>query len=244
MSRKSFRNIVILTVFSIAMGFMESIIVVYLRTIFYPQGFAFPLSTFVSSYFLNVELLREITTIVMLVCIGLIAGRNIGEKIAYFFYSFGVWDIFYYIGLKIMLDWPESLLTWDILFLIPIPWVAPVLAPVICSLTMISIAVGAIYIQEKYDVILKANISEFLLVFSGILIIFISFIYDYLKLISDKGFLGQLNTLMTNPDFLETVSRYVPEKYKWWMLFIGEILVFVVFLRISYRYKKISNSSQ
>ena len=50
---------------------------------------------------------------------------------------FGIWDIFYYIFLKIFLDWPESYLTWDILFLIPLPWVGPVLAPVLVSLSLI-----------------------------------------------------------------------------------------------------------
>jgi bacteriorhodopsin len=60
--------------------------------------------------------------------------------------AFGVWDIFYYVWLKVMLDWPASLNDWDILFLIPLPWIGPVIAPVLISLLMI--ACGSIIIAR------------------------------------------------------------------------------------------------
>jgi hypothetical protein len=34
-------------------------------------------------------------------------------------------------------DWPKSLFDWDILFLLPLPWWGPVLAPVCIALLMI-----------------------------------------------------------------------------------------------------------
>ena len=60
----------------------------------------------------------------MLATVGSAAGRTAVGKFAFFLFLFGVWDIFYYIWLKVFLHWPASLLTWDVLFLIPVPWVA------------------------------------------------------------------------------------------------------------------------
>src|SRR5260370_7926441 len=81
---------------------------------------------------------REAATIVMLAAIALAGADNAGQWAAAFAIAFGTWDIAFYAFLKLLLDWPASLLTWDILFLIPIPWVGPVLAPVIVSASMIA----------------------------------------------------------------------------------------------------------
>ena len=122
--------------FSVAMGFLEAAVVVYLRLHFHPAGFGFPLAP-MPGWVVGVEVAREAATIVMLVCVGWISGRSFLGRFAYFAYAFAVWDIFYYVFLKLVLDWPESLLTTDVLFLIPFPWIAPVLAPVVCSIALI-----------------------------------------------------------------------------------------------------------
>ena len=70
---------------------------------------------------------------VMLGSVALAVARNLHEWIAAFAIAFGVWDIFFYVFLKLMIHWPESLSTWDILFLIPLPWVGPVWAPVLVA---------------------------------------------------------------------------------------------------------------
>src|SRR5579859_4688314 len=137
-----------LTLFSIAMGFLETAVVVYLRKIYYPHGFQFPLTPVDPDIGL-VEFLREAATIIMLVGIGIIAGKNTSQKFAIFLYCFAVWDIFYYVFLKLLLGWPESLFTWDILFLIPVPWVGPVLAPSIVALTMIAFALVTIRAVDR-----------------------------------------------------------------------------------------------
>jgi len=95
------------------------------------------------------EIFREAATLIMLVGIGIIAGRNSSERFAWFLYSFAVWDIFYYVFLKLLLNWPESFMTWDILFLIPVTWVGPVIAPVIVSITMIAFALIILYSNQK-----------------------------------------------------------------------------------------------
>src|SRR5262249_17578275 len=40
--------------------------------------------------------------------------------------------------LKVMCGWPHSLLDWDVLFLLPLPWWGPVIAPVSIALLMIT----------------------------------------------------------------------------------------------------------
>ncbi len=210
-------------VFAMAMGFLEAIVVVYLRQIYYPMGFDFPL-TILSPSMYSIELLREAVTLVMLVTIGIIAGKNKLQKFSYFIYCFGVWDIFYYIGLKSLLNWPPSLLTWDILFLIPVPWVGPVLAPVICSLTMIFLAICLIYTQEKgYEVSLTYR--EWSLISIGALIIFYSFIQDYTNIIIEGGFLKNVWTLRTNENFNQLISEFIPTCFNWIMFSAGEILI-------------------
>ncbi len=235
MNKESSRTLTILSVFAIAMGFFESAVVIYLRKIYYPDGFAFPLQGFLEPFILNVEWIREISTIIMLVCIGYLAGKNIYERIAYFIFSFAVWDIFYYIFLKITLDWPASLLTLDLLFLIPLPWIAPVLAPIIISITMIMLSLIIIGLQDKG---IKVNFSnkEWSLFILGSIIILYTFLYDYSKLIFAGGFAKDFFTLSVNPAFIGAVSSFIPEEYNWLLFFLGEIFVL---LGIFYLYNRL-----
>jgi hypothetical protein len=83
------------------------------------------------------ELVREAATILMLLAVGWLAGRTVRSRLAYFTIAFGVWDIFYYIFLIPLTGWPKSLLDWDILFLLPMPWWGPVIAPVSIAVLMI-----------------------------------------------------------------------------------------------------------
>jgi hypothetical protein len=123
--------------FGIAFGFVEAVVVVYLRLHYYPEGFAFPLVAIPPQIGL-IEIAREVATIIMLAAVSWISAQRPFARFAYFSFAFGVWDIFYYVFLKIILDWPASLFTWDVLFLVPLPWLGPVLAPVIVSLCLIS----------------------------------------------------------------------------------------------------------
>src|SRR3990170_1940624 len=119
--KEPWNKLICLTIFSVAMGFLEAVGVVYLRQLYYPEGFSFPLKP-IALEGLSLEYLREISTIVMLVTVGGVAGRNSYERFAFVLYSFGFWDIFYYVWLKVLLNWPPSLLTLDILFLLPVVW--------------------------------------------------------------------------------------------------------------------------
>jgi hypothetical protein len=218
--KKTFLNLVI---FSVAMGFLEAIVVVYLRHQFYPEGFNFPFKMLPTNLIL-IEWIREIATIVMLVSVGILAGKDRMQKFFYFLFAFAVWDIVYYLALKLFLDWPESLLTWDILFLIPIPWIGPVLAPVICSLTMIVFATTTISYQEK-GALLQLKAIDWILILSGVALILYSFMQDFFNLIAQNGFLSDFWTLASNEHFWKIIAGFIPTYYNWWLFVPGELLI-------------------
>ena len=123
------------------MAQLEAAVVVYLREIFYPDGFRFPL-VIIEGPIALVEIGRETATLVMLAAVAGVAFDRPWRRFAAFLVVFGVWDIFYYVWLKVMIDWPPSLFTDDILFLIPLPWTGPVLsAAAIAAIMVVSGAV-------------------------------------------------------------------------------------------------------
>lgn len=148
MNKINKRLLLILTAFSIAMAYLETAVVAYLRWLYYPEGFAFPIKLIPNNAAL-VELGREAATMVMLLTIAMAAGKVFWRRLAYFMFVFGVWDIFYYLWLKVLLNWPESLLTWDLLFLIPLPWSSPVLAPILISIAMIISAIIILRVEAQ-----------------------------------------------------------------------------------------------
>lgn len=124
-----------LVVFGAAFGYLEAAVVVYLREIYSPGGFAFPLDL-PENRALWVELGREAATLVMLGGVAMLSGRGGWSRFGAFSVLFGVWDLVFYLGLRVVLGWPESLLTWDVLFLLPRVWTGPVLAPVLVALSL------------------------------------------------------------------------------------------------------------
>jgi hypothetical protein len=128
-------------IFATAFGVVEGAVVVYLRELYYPEGFAFPLKE-MKPKVLAIEIVREAATLVLLLGVAMVAQRRPVRRFAVFAFCFGVWDITYYLALKAFLGWPESLLTMDILFLIPLPWTGPVVAPVLVSLALVAAGVA------------------------------------------------------------------------------------------------------
>ncbi|MCX6133082.1 MAG: hypothetical protein NTU47_04625 [Ignavibacteriales bacterium] len=173
---KSTRTILLVALFAAAFAFVESSVVVYLRQIFYPEGFAFPLKPAIMSN-VAVELVRELATIVMLITVGFIAGMTRWQRFSYFLIGFGVWDIFYYVWLKLVLDWPASVFDWDILFLIPFPWIGPVIAPVAVSVTMIAGGWLILHREEKHGPF-QASRTTIALALLGSAAILVSFMLD------------------------------------------------------------------
>ena len=228
------KKILVVTIFAIAMGFLEAIVVVYIRELYYPHGFSFPLELLPPRIFV-IELVREFSTMIMLLSIGFLIGKSSLEKFSWFLFSFGVWDIFYYVALKLFLDWPESLLTWDILFLIPLTWIGPVLAPLICSLTMIFFALSTlthIKISEKINPVFWYPILI------GAFIIFSSFIFDYTRLLIGEGYFSRGGPSLLEPGFTKAILSYIPERFQWGLFIAGELMIIISIARFTFFTKK------
>ena len=214
------------TAYAVAMAYLESAIVVYLRRLYYPQGLNFPLTiadieglrhlmarqsvfdfplAIIDTPTLFLELGREAATIVMLATVGIAAGRTKVGKFAYFLLLFGVWDIWYYVWLKVFLGWPDSLLTWDVLFLIPVPWIGPVLAPCTVALTMIGMGLVMLALEQRGPVS-PAGKAVWLAQMVAALTVFVSFIWDVVPRLPDNGAL---------------LAQWTPTYYRWWMLVLG-----------------------
>ena len=139
----------VVVAFSIAFANIEATVVVYLREIFHPDGFHFPMTVFGDGpqwkRFLLIETGREAATMVLILTTCWLAGRNRHQRFAYFLTIFAIWDIFYYVWLKVLIGWPATIMDWDILFLIPVTWASPVLYPVLVSVVWFVWAVIILY---------------------------------------------------------------------------------------------------
>ncbi len=216
---QEYQKLAAAAVFAAAMGFLESAVVVYLRRLYYPGGFAFPLNPLMDPKIMAVEGAREISTLIMLLAVAYLAGVNWKDRFAYFLLTFAVWDIFYYIGLKAVLNWPDSFQTFDILFLIPWPWVSPVLAPVMASLTMILLALCLLNSKSN------PNSTEWTLWIAGSFVILATFLSDYGRLIAEGHYLKDFLNLAANPEFQKALSNHVPGNYNWILFIVGETVI-------------------
>ncbi|MFH0759828.1 MAG: hypothetical protein V2B15_21240 [Bacteroidota bacterium] len=221
------RLIAIVTAFALAMGFLEAAVVVYMREILYPGGFSFPLAP-VPVHLAWTELFREVATLVMLLTVGMMAAKKFSARFAWFIYSFAVWDIFYYVFLKLILGWPGSLLTWDVLFLIPTTWTGPVLSPVLVSLTMILLAMTILVCEERgKDTRIRR--MEWIGLIAGSFVLIFGFVFDYSQyMLEHFSLLGMLQ--VKNPEVLEVATGYIPRSFPWWIFGTGEALILFTIL--------------
>ncbi|HEY3883844.1 MAG TPA: hypothetical protein VGL62_01455 [Vicinamibacterales bacterium] len=139
----------IVMTFAIAMAWVEAASVFYIRALVDRvepyQPHPLPINQALGS----VELLREAATLIMIAALGLLAGRTWRRRAGYAAIAFGAWDIFYYVFLRLISGWPKTLLDWDILFLLPLPWWGPVLAPV--SIALVLIVWGTLATASRQD---------------------------------------------------------------------------------------------
>lgn len=136
----AFRSTAIVALtYGVAMGYLEAVVVVYLRgAVGLPTSGVVPVHDGVAfSAFANIEVVRELATLVMIAAVSWLAGRSWLERIAWAAVVFGSWDIVYYLGLWLVIGWPPSLGASDVLFLSPVPWVAPVWAPLVVSAALV-----------------------------------------------------------------------------------------------------------
>ena len=223
------KHTAVIILFCVAMAALESAVVVYLRALYYTDGFtvAFKL---IDPHILLIEVAREAATLVMLWAIGFLTGKTRRERFAYFLLCFAVWDIFYYIWLKVFIDWPASFFEWDILFLIPVTWLGPVLSPVICSFTMILLAT---VLLRKRQVRLTAR--SVIALSAGSLLIFYTYVKDYTTLLLNNNLSSDYFHLFQNKKFITIATSYLPHHYNWTVFSLGEVLIIVVILELYFR---------
>lgn len=173
------RRATIVGAYAFSMAYLESAVVVYLqRALSMTPATLFPLRDQTTLGILgSIELGREVATLVMLATLGWLAGRTSLERLAWTSVAFGIWDIGYYVWLWVFIGWPSSLGTTDLLFLIPVPWVAPVWAPMLVSLALTVFGlIVAHRIRGDLPMILRPN-HWFLLIVGGLVVI-LSFTLD------------------------------------------------------------------
>jgi hypothetical protein len=162
--------------FAASFAFVEAAVVIYLRALYYPQGFAFPLQILAPDH-IPVELIRELSTLIMIAAVACLAATRPWKRFGYFIFVFGIWDIFFYLWLKLSINWPASLLDWDILFLIPLPWIGPVIAPLLVALMMTTCGL-LIILRMNRGQSLRLTTASVVLFLLGTVVILYSFISD------------------------------------------------------------------
>lgn len=193
--------------FAAAMAWMEAATVYYLRVLVdrvepyqtAPLALSGPLTT--------VELVREAATLLMLLSVGALAGRTMRTRLGYTSVAFGVWDILYYVFLRLMCGWPRSLFDWDVLFLLPLPWWGPVLAP--CAIAALMIAWGTVATQRP--VIASRDFTRLRLGASaaGVALALYVFMTDSLQAV-----LAGRN-----------VGHVLPVSFNWWLFCVALVLM-------------------
>lgn len=226
MLKQEIKKLTAVSVFATAMGYLEAAVVVYLRMLYCAGGFGFPMKKFMEPDVLLVEGTRELATLVMLLCVAWLAGAGLKNRLAYFLFSFAVWDLFYYAGLKAVLNWPDSFITNDLLFLIPWAWVSPVLAPVVASITMILLALCLLNSEKNLDRV------EWSFLFAGGLMMLYTFLIDYGRFLENGDYFRYYLSLSANPGFQKALADYIPGPYNWVLFTAGD----AVLLGAIYRY--------
>ena len=195
------KSVLALVLFGAAFGYLEAAVVSYLRFLhepvrrrFYPArppGDLFPLLTREQAAAVDpqqhriflIESGREAATIIMLAGVALAIAGNLSQWAAAFVVAFGVWDITFYLFLKLLLGWPASLLTWDILFILPVPWASPVLAPVLVSVAMIVSGIWQLRSDTTPDPV-RLDLWNWIGILGGAATIIVSFTLDYRNIAS------------------------------------------------------------
>ena len=213
-----------LALFGIAFGYLEASVVVYLRSIYTPLrsqlhplvsgNEIFPLISFDQLRAfgpehvvrLRIELGREFSTLAMLAAVAIVAARNFRQWIAAFIICFGVWDITFYAFLKLLVGWPASLFTWDILFLLPVPWTGPVLAPILVSISIVAAGVLVLWREDQGEPYVISPLRWLFIVAGGVIVL-ISFMID----------------------FRHVASGGLPHPFHWALFLTGEAIGIIAF---------------
>ncbi len=198
---QNLRSVLIwLTLFTITFGYCESALVYYLHDLFYPDGFSYPFLPF-HTKMLIVDMVREIAATLVIVVVVCMAARGSWRRLALFMYVFGLWEIIYYAGLYLLEGWPKSLLSNDLIFLVPVPWSGPVLAPLLISVFLI-LSAAVIILAELRSGRFDPGWLPPTLTLLGWALMLYAFMVDFMKV----------------------YERQVPGPYRWDLFAVGMVL--------------------
>lgn len=204
------RLLFLLSSFAIAMALLEAAVVVYMRRLYYPENplELFPM-LFLDQYDPTLEISREVATIVMILTVAFLAGqKTLTRKFAAFVFVFGTWDLFYYVWLKVLMDWPRSWLEWDVLFLIPMVWLGPWICP--AAISVLFIFWGAKTLMSDRDVrFTPASTATFVI---GAALGLIAFMQPPLSVPTEE------------------LKQYMPGNFWWWLFGISYAMMAAGFL--------------
>lgn len=167
-----------LAVFAVAMAFAEAAVVVYLREII-GSGPIFPMKE-IPPQLLAVEICREAATIVMLLSVAFLSFRGGAHRMGAFLLLFAVWDVFYYFWLSVTIGWPTGIADWDVLFLIPVPWVGPVWSVLLISAGMVVFAI--LFLRAPEDARFSPGLWGWVAGLLGSATIIATYIIEWIKI--------------------------------------------------------------
>jgi hypothetical protein len=197
------RTLTWLSLYAIAMACVEAALVVYLRELYYPgdRRAIFPLML-MSNEHLAFEWVRELATLAMIASVAWLAEENFPRRFAAFAYVFGFWDIFYYMWLKAFIGWPVTLGEWDVLFLVPWPWLGPWIAPVAIAAAFVSWGAWALSLEQSPC----WRASTVALFVSGAALALAAFLLPAAPLLAAAP---------------ESFRGYMPGVFRWWLFVPG-----------------------
>ncbi len=203
--------------YAIAMAYVEAAVVVYLREIHGIEDIVRDLPDR-TDRLTAIEVGREAATMVMLLAVGWIAGRRLQDRLGLFVFAFGVWDIAYYGWLSLFEGWPRSPLDWDVLFLIPLPWWGPVLAPALIA-AMMCVGGAAAVAGADRGVSWRLSWTNAAIAGVGIMVVLYTFMADALAAL---------------PEGLDAVSRARPSDFQWPLFMTGFVVMSWAGLRVTW----------
>jgi hypothetical protein len=199
------KRLLVVGIYAGAMAWVESAVVFYLRTMIHRM---IPYQTDPLPNFGGLgtaEIIREIATLIMLLSVGMLAGQTRRSRFAIALFAFGVWDIFYYLFLIPLTGWPRSLFDWDILFLFPLPWWGPVIAPIGVSALMILSGCWIAFFDSKEEPLWPSRLSQrFGWMGIGLAL------YAFLS-----------NSLRSTPAGVEAIRQTLPTEFPWLLFCIA-----------------------
>jgi hypothetical protein len=197
-------KIALIVLYAVAMAYVEAAAVAYLREAHGIDDIVRDLPR-QADRLTAIEIGREAATVGMLLAVGGIAGRRLQDRIGYFLIAFGAWDIAYYAWLALFEGWPRSPLDWDVLFLIPLPWWGPVIAPASIAALM-CVGGAAAVVQAGRGIAWRMSRGDVAIAAAGILIVLYTFMADAIAAL---------------PDGADAVHDVRPSNFQWPLFLLG-----------------------